>query len=128
MLDDLSAFFAFPFPVSWGGSDDFALSIYEKIYRDSAHAKLEGKLQLGIQQIQERQVMGFDIILHQLTNFFIASLVNRDGQNDQTFAAVILMNLLQRGPLSEAIRSPGGPEIQHDELSLEFTQASFFAG
>ena len=72
--------------------------------------------------------MGFDIILHQLCHFFIASLVNRDGQNDQAFAAVILMDLFQRGPLPEAVRSPGGPEIQHNKLSLEFTPASFAAG
>jgi len=71
--------------------------------------------------------MGFDIISHQLSNFFIASPVNRDGQNDQAFAAVILMELFQRGPLLEAVRSPGGPEIQHDELSLKITQASFCA-
>ena len=67
--------------------------------------------------------MGFDIILHQLSNFFITSLVNRDGQNNQAFASVILMDLFQRGPLLEAVRSPGGPEIQHDELSLKIAQA-----
>ncbi len=71
--------------------------------------------------------MAFDIILHQLSNFFGASLVNRDSQNDQTFASVILMNLFQRGPLLEAVRSPGSPEIQHDEASLKVTQASFRA-
>ena len=69
--------------------------------------------------------MTLDIILHQLSNFFVDSLVNRDGQNDQTFACVILMDLFQRGPLLEAVRSPGGPEIQHDEFSLKITQASF---
>jgi hypothetical protein len=71
--------------------------------------------------------MAFDIIFHQVSDFFTASLVNRDGQNDQTFASVILMDLFQRGPLLEAVRSPGGPEIQHDELSLKITQASFCA-
>ena len=71
--------------------------------------------------------MAFDIIFHQLSNFFNASPVNRDGQNDQTFASVILIDLFQRGPLLEAVRSPGGPEIQHDELSLKITQASFSA-
>jgi hypothetical protein len=67
------------------------------------------------------------IIFHRLSNFFSASLVNRDGQNDQTFASVILMDFFQRGPLLEAVRSPGGPEIQHDEPSLKITQASFSA-
>ncbi len=71
--------------------------------------------------------MAFDIIFHQISNFFGASLVNRDGQNDQTFASVILMDLFQRGPLLETVGSPGGPEIQHDEASLEITQASFCA-
>ena len=71
--------------------------------------------------------MVFDIIFHQLSNFFTASLVDGDGQNDQTFASVILMDLFQRGPLLEAVRSPGGPEVQHDELSLKITQASFSA-
>ena len=71
--------------------------------------------------------MVFDIILHQLSNFFTVSLVNRDGHNDQTFASVILIDLFQRGPLLEAVRSPGGPEIQHDESSLKITQASFSA-
>ena len=71
--------------------------------------------------------MTLDIIFHQLSNFFVDSLVNRDGQNDQTFAAVILMDLFQREPLLEAVRSPGGPEIQHDEFSLKITQASFSA-
>ena len=71
--------------------------------------------------------MAFDIIIHLLSNFFSAALVNGDGQNDQTFAAVILMDLFQRGPLFEAVRSPGGPEIQYDELSLKITQASFSA-
>ena len=72
--------------------------------------------------------MGFDVILHQLPDFFVVSPVNRDGQNDQTLAFVILMNLFQRGPLLEAVRSPGSPEIQHNKLSLEFTPASFAAG
>jgi hypothetical protein len=71
--------------------------------------------------------MAFDKIFHQLSNFFIASLINRDGQNDQTFASVVLMDFFQRGPLLEAVRSPGGPEIQHDEFSPKFTQASFSA-
>jgi len=71
--------------------------------------------------------MAFDIIFHQLSDFFSASPVSRDGQNDQTFASVILMDLFQRGPLLEAVRSPGGPEIQHDELSPKITQASFSA-
>jgi len=71
--------------------------------------------------------MPLDKILHQFSNFFVDSLVNRDGQNDQTFAAVILMDLFQRGPLLEAVRSPGGPKIQHDEFSLKITQASFSA-
>ena len=71
--------------------------------------------------------MVFDIILHQLSNFFTVSLVNGDGNNDQTFASVILMDLFQRGPLLEAVRSPGGPEIQQDESSLEITQASISA-
>jgi hypothetical protein len=71
--------------------------------------------------------MAFDIIFQLLSNFFSASLVNRDGQNDQAFASVILMELFQRGPLLEAVGSPGGPEIQHDKLSLEITQASFCA-
>ena len=71
--------------------------------------------------------MAFDIIFHQISNFFGASLVNRDGQNDQAVASVILMDLFQRGPLLEAVRSPGGPEIQHDELSPKITQASFSA-
>ncbi len=71
--------------------------------------------------------MAFDIIFYQLSNFFSASPVNRDGQKDQTFASVILMDLFQRGPLLEAVRSPGGPEIQHDEPSLKITQASFCA-
>ena len=127
LLDRLPAFFAFPFPIAGGNSYDFALGVYEKIYRDSTHTKLKGKVRFGIQQIQESQVMGFDITLHQFSNFFIASPVNRDGQNDQAFASVILMDLFQRGPLFEAVRSPGGPEIQHDELSLKFTQASISA-
>ena len=71
--------------------------------------------------------MVFDIMFHQPSNFFSASLVNRDSQNDQAFAPVILMDLFQRGPLLEAVRSPGGPEIQHDELSLKITQASISA-
>ena len=71
--------------------------------------------------------MAFDIIVHQLSNFFTAAPVNRNGQNDQAFASVILMELFQRGPLLEAVGSPGGPEIQHDKLSLELTQASFSA-
>jgi hypothetical protein len=65
--------------------------------------------------------MAFDIIFHQLSNFFITSLVNRDGQNDQTVVSVILMNLFKRGPLLEAVGSPGGPEIQQDEPSLKIT-------
>ena len=71
--------------------------------------------------------MPLDKILHQRSNFFVESLVNRDGQNDQTVASVILMDLFQRGPLFEAVRSPGGPEIQHDEPSLKITQASYCA-
>lgn len=70
--------------------------------------------------------MPLDKILHQRSNFFVDSLVNRDRQNDQTIAAVILMDFFQRGPLLEAVRSPGGPEIQHEEFSLKITQASFF--
>jgi hypothetical protein len=71
--------------------------------------------------------MPLDKILHQRSNFFVESLVNRDGQNDQTVASVVLMDLFQRGPLFETVRSPGGPEIQHDEFSLKITQASFSA-
>ena len=71
--------------------------------------------------------MVFDIIFQSLSNFFSASLVNRDGQNDQAFAAVILMDFFERGPLLKAVRSPGGPEIQHDEFSLKISQASFSA-
>ena len=71
--------------------------------------------------------MAFGIIFYQLSNFFNASLVNRDGQNDQTLASVILMDLFQRGPLFEAVRSPGGPEIQQDEFSLKITQPSYSA-
>ena len=70
--------------------------------------------------------MPLDKILHQRSNFFVDSLINRDGQNDQTIACVILMDLFQRGPLLETVRSPGGPEIQHDEFALKITQASFF--
>ena len=71
--------------------------------------------------------MAFDIIVHQLSNFFSAAPVNRDGQNDQAFASVFLMDRFQRGPLLEAVGSPGGPKIQHDETSLEITQTSFCA-
>jgi hypothetical protein len=71
--------------------------------------------------------MLLDIIFQLLSNFFSASLVNGDGQNDQAFASVILMEFFQRGPLLEAVWSPGGPEIQHDKLSLELTQVSFCA-
>ena len=71
--------------------------------------------------------MVFDIIFQSLSNFFSASLVNRDGQNDQAFASVFLMDRFQRGPLLETVGSPGGPKIQHDETSLEITQASFSA-
>ena len=71
--------------------------------------------------------MVFDIIFQSLSNFFSASLVNRDGQNDQAFASVFLMDRFQRGPLLEAVWSPGGPEIQHDEFSPKFTKASFGA-
>ncbi len=71
--------------------------------------------------------MGLDIIFHQLSNCRIASAVNRDGQNNQAFASVILMDLFQRGPLLEAVRSPGGPEIQHDEFSPKIAQGSFCA-
>jgi hypothetical protein len=71
--------------------------------------------------------MPLDKILHQLSNLFVDFLVYRDGQNDQTIAAVILMDLFQRGPLFEAVRSPGGPEIQQDEFSLKITQLSYSA-
>ena len=71
--------------------------------------------------------MPLDKILDQRSNFFVDSLVNRDGQNDQTIAAVILMDLFQRGPLFEAVRSPGGPEIQQDEFSLKITHPSYSA-
>ena len=71
--------------------------------------------------------MAFYIIFHELSNFFSAALVNGDGQNDQAFAFVILMDLFQRGPLLEAVRSPSGPEIQYDESPLKITQASFSA-
>jgi hypothetical protein len=71
--------------------------------------------------------MLFDISFQLLSDFFSASLVNRDGQNDQAFASVILMELFQRGPLLKAVGSPGGPEIQHDEASPEITQAPFYA-
>jgi hypothetical protein len=71
--------------------------------------------------------MAGDIIFNRFSNIFSASPINRDGQNDQAFASVILMDLFQRGPLFEAVRSPGGPEIQQDELSLKITQASSIA-
>ena len=71
--------------------------------------------------------MVFDKIFQLFSNFFSASLVNRDSQNDQAFAFVILVDLFQRGPLLEAVGSPGSPEIQHDEVSLKIAQASFFA-
>ena len=70
--------------------------------------------------------MGFDIILHQRCDFFVTSPVNRDSQNNQALASVILMDFFQRGPLLEAIWSPGGPEIQHDQLALKISQTSFF--
>ena len=71
--------------------------------------------------------MAIDIIFNRFSDIFSASPINRDGQNDQTFASVILIDFFQRGPLFEAIRSPGGPEIQQDELSLKITQTSLIA-
>ena len=48
-FDRFSSFFAFPFPIAGGSSDDFAPGVYEKIDRNAAQAKLGGELGFGIQ-------------------------------------------------------------------------------
>jgi hypothetical protein len=37
-----------------------------------------------------------------------------------------MVDFFQRGPLLVAVRSPSGPEIQHNKFAFEITQASFF--
>ena len=66
--------------------------------------------------------MPLDKILDQRSNFFVDSLVNRDGQNDQTIACVILMDLFQRGPLFEAVRSPGGRHVLAEHRARHLSQ------
>jgi hypothetical protein len=49
------------------------------------------------------------------------------GQDDETLVAILLVSLLQSGPLATAVRSPGGPEIEEHWPALQVAQRHLVA-
>jgi hypothetical protein len=49
------------------------------------------------------------------------------SQDDEALIAILFVSLLQSGPLSKTVRSPGGPEVYQHHLAPEVAEAHFVA-
>lgn len=75
-----------------------------------------------IQQNGERQAQVLGKSLYSFPSF---SDINR--QDDETLILILLVGVLQSGPLATAVWSPRSPEIQQHHSSLQVTETAFVA-
>jgi hypothetical protein len=67
-----------------------------------------------IQQSGKCQALLLNESLHRSSLF-----ADIHSQDDETLIAVLLVSLLQSGPLFAAVRSPSGPEIEEHRLASQ---------
>ena len=119
MFEHFPTLLTIPLPVAAGKGDNLPLGIDKKGYRYPAHAVSEGDGRIGVQYVQKSQILVSDIIFYDLSHLILTPPVSGDGKYDQAFTQVVTVDLFERGPLPATVRSPGGPEVQHNQLSLE---------
>ena len=91
---------------------DHPCAIYEKAGGDASHAVSLSHATAFIQQDGKRQAL---FLSESLYNFPPFADVYR--QDDETLIFVLLVSLLQSGPLRTAVRSPGGPKVHQHHLA-----------
>ena len=97
-------------------------AIYEKAGGDAPYVVSLGHSTVFIQQNGERQALSLSENLHNFPPF--TDIHRQDGE---TLVFVLLVSLLQSGPLCTAVRSPGGPEIEKHDLASQLTQSHLVA-
>ena len=65
------------------------------------------------------------MLLHELLDGFQPGLIQGNAQHDEPLVFEFLMDFLQRRPLCSAMVSPGSPEVQQHQASLEAAQSHF---
>lgn len=126
LIEHFPAHVAIPLTVPTGKGDNLPPGINKICNRYPTHPVLNCGPGFGVQHVQESQILGPYIFFYHPFHCILAPLVNGDGEDDQVFTPVITVDLFKRGPLFPAIRSPGGPEVQHNKLSLKILQTPFF--
>ncbi len=126
LIEHFPAHLSIPLTVPTGKCDNLPPGIDKKSDRYPTHSVLGCDLGSGVQHVQESQILVPYIIFYHPFHFILTPLVNANSEDDQVFTPVITVDLFKRGPLFPAIRSPGGPEVQHNKLSLKILQTPFF--
>lgn len=97
-------------------------TIDEKGGGDTLHAVYSGHITVFIQQVGKRQALFLSESLHSSPLF-----ADIHSQDDKTLVLVLLVSLLQSGPLLTAERSPGSPEIEEHRFALQVAQRHLVA-
>ena len=93
---------------------NYPFAIDEKADGDALHTVSLGHSTVIIQQNGKRQALFLSESLHSSSLF-----ADIHRQDDETLVVVLLVSLLQSGPLATAVRSPGGPEIEEHRLASQ---------
>jgi hypothetical protein len=98
------------------------LATDEEAGGDAQHAVSFGHSAAFVQQGGKRQAMFLSESLYSGVLF-----ADIHSQDDETLIAVFFVSLLQSGPLSTAVRSPSGPEIEEHRLASQVAQRHLIA-
>lgn len=101
---------------------NYTLAIDEKASGDARYAVFLSHSTLFIQQNRECQTLFLSVGLYSSPLF-----ADIHGQDDEALVAILLISLLQSGPLATAVGSPGGPEIEEHRLALQVAQRDLVA-
>ena len=94
----------------------------EKAGGDALDTVLAGHNVMFIHQSGERQSQSLGVRLHSSPAF---SYVH--GQDDELVVTVLFVGTLESGPLSPAVGSPGGPEVEEYRLASQVAQQHLLA-
>lgn len=86
---------------------DHPIAADEKTGRNAPHAVCSSHIRILIQQDGKCQALFLSESLHNP-----APLADIHGQDDETLVVVLLVSLLQSGPLATAEMSPRSPEVK----------------
>ncbi len=102
-----------PVSVSQTPPDDLPASVYEKIAGGIANTEHRGNLAAGVEQTCEGEAMFLRVGEDEGR-----ILVDGYANDYQALVLIFLVKLFESDPLPRAVRSPCGPEIEHDYFAL----------